>query len=112
MASKEACEVCQSAKNHKHILYLNIAEPDWVPMIAPLSKTLLIVSRRLALTVIPSQFSFLLLFFSADDLRQGLEDRPRWAHARLFHDWAVETLHILKVRVTWCSASPSEGTGH
>jgi hypothetical protein len=47
-------------------------------------------------------------FFSADDLRQGLGDRPRWAQikqARLFRDWADETLRITEVRVTWYNTS-------
>ena len=41
-----------------------------------------------------------IFFFSANDLRQGLDDRPRWAHikrARLYCESVDETLRTVEV---------------
>lgn len=47
--------------------------------------------------------SFPFYSFSAADLGHGLNERPRLRQARLFRDWADETLQIMKVRVLCCS---------
>ncbi len=58
--------------------------------------------------VIGTQLEILfLLFFSAAELRDGL-DRPRWAQfkqAKLFCNYANETLRDIEVRVTRYGAS-------
>ena len=56
------------------------------------------MSGRLTLTVMSQLEHVSLFLFSAADLSQGLENRPRWKQARLFRDWADETLRTIEVR--------------
>lgn len=105
-----------SLKYHKLVFFSILAEPKSTLVIALLLRhgwnsewaSYFQWSTRLS-------WNLLLLFFSAGDLGEGLEVRPRWAQikqARLFRDWADETLRITEVRVTWYNTGLNEDSDH
>ena len=94
------------SKYYESVFFSTLAEPKWTPRIAPLLRTGYYSewASQPSWSYVSQLEMFLFLFslFSAADLEQGL-DRPRLGQigqAKIFRNWADDTMRMLEVRVT------------